>query len=198
MRVYLQELKKILRPAPLLLLAAFVALYSYISLYSEYTLRLRHPWTAVAYQIAGDVMELCGESLESGELERAYAVLDERYRTQLDEHIKQSPELRALGVTDYKGYCLLRCKLYYAYYNDYTPDPDETWPPDFENQPYYAPYYRDAGFPFDPDVTYTLTPAEQNVSDCHLESELGGIAGYRLERLHQEYIYWMEAHEESP
>ena len=110
MRVYAQELKKILRPAPLLLLAAFVMLYGYLTLYS-YHKELSWPPSKVGWQIARDVMDLCGESLESGELERAYAVLDERYQTQLDEHIRQSAELRALGVTDYKGFCQWRCNV---------------------------------------------------------------------------------------
>ena len=110
MRVFLQELRKIFRPVPVLLLTGVVAIYSLVLFALPYSWLTEAHNTSDSMAVARDLIPLCGLTVEPGELPPAAETLRLRYWADLEAAITADPGCAAIGVTDAESYCVLKWK----------------------------------------------------------------------------------------
>lgn len=181
MKVFIEELRKILRPLPLLVLAVFTALYAFVFMTQFYSMLNEYHTQSDRIQVCADLTKLAGTALEPKELDGAIQSLEEKYNKEIQDAIDKNPVFAGVGVTDYQSYCALETKIGYS-----RVFPDEDTPPDViaylekerealaSGETIYADYA-----PFEPGRDYTLTPAEKEYSKLQGD-ELLGYANWKL------------------
>ncbi|MDR1558977.1 MAG: ABC transporter permease [Clostridiales bacterium] len=169
MKIFIHEIKKILRPVPLLILAVFTALFGYMFIRSNINNLTTYHETSDQVALAADLIELCGPTWEANEIEDAVATLTARYISEFEEEIRDNPLFIAAGVTDYKSYRALNDKFVYMH----------LFPSEEEKKDMTAQHFRDIeeekqrlisgetiyddANPFDPETDYTLTAEEREM-----------------------------------
>lgn len=181
MKVFIEELRKILRPLPLLVLAVFTALYAFAFMSSYYSSFNEYHIQSDRIQVCADLTKLASTALEPEELDGAIQSLEEKYNKEIQDAIDKNPVFAGVGVTDYQSYCALETKIGYSRFF-----PDEDTPADViaylekerealaSGETIYADYE-----PFEPGRDYTLTPAEKEYSKLQGD-ELLGYANWKL------------------
>jgi hypothetical protein len=102
MNLFFQELKKTLRPIPLLVLVVVTALYSYTFLTVPYsTLNTMH-WTSDYIRLTAELKELVGEPVTGEKIAAGVDTLRQKSEAFIEEHISNIPELAELGVSDFE------------------------------------------------------------------------------------------------
>jgi hypothetical protein len=168
MKLFLLELRKILRPVPLLIFAAFTAIFSYMMIAPSIGQlnNFHEPSDYVA--VCADLIELCGPTLEPDELNPAIETLTERYTKELEAELAREPLFAEAGVTDYESFKAMDRKVNYAnlslenYYG-------------FLDEEYQIHDYA----PYDINEDYSLTEAEKKLDENYLFdmfAPTGGIA----------------------
>lgn len=170
MRVFIQELKKILRPLPLFILAVFTALYAFVVMESPFAYMTKVHETSDMVALCADLIELCGPTLEPEEVESAVKTLTDRYKSELEEAIRANPLFAEAGVTDYESYCVLEMKIDYSFVDAKYTQEDGV---EIDYQLYDWP-------PYDPNEDYTLTAAEQKIADQYLMGDMVPAIKLRL------------------
>ncbi|MDR2609885.1 MAG: hypothetical protein LBC58_00345 [Clostridiales Family XIII bacterium] len=192
MKLFFLELKKILRPVPLLLFAAFTAAFSYVVISSPFSYMTEYHETSDYVAVYADVAELYGPRLEPEELTPAIATLTARYTKELEAELARNPLYAAAGVTDYESYKAMDRKVNYALL------PLEDFYGFHEGE-----YQLNDYAPYDINEDYTLTEAEQKLADNGLINNMYAPAetfALRLriarQALPDEYN-WIDANRES-
>jgi len=168
MRIFLQELRKVARPLPLLILAVLNALSALMFLwYNSYDyIKLDNiSGDFIVYDIpsefmvCADLIGLVGTSLEPEELDDAYRTLHDKYRNEFNEIVKAEPIFAEIGVSDYESYRKFEDKRCYS---NLAPEEIEAL---ISGEADYGAYE-----PFDPEADYSLPP---NADEIYYE-----IRGY--------------------
>ncbi len=152
MSVYIHEVKKILRPVPLLASLVFVAVYSFmfLGIPIDYLTNVHQSCDHVS--VCEDLIGLCGPTIESeGELEGAVKTLSERYVGELEEGIRKEPLFWEAGIRDFTGLQALARKIYYGEMREVLQEGEE-----FQLYDYA---------PFDWGEDYTLSRVEREVDE---------------------------------
>jgi len=139
MKIFIQEIKKILRPVPLLALTALVGLYSFAYFRDLFYIYPRET-------VFADLVEIVGPKVNPDnpqELMDAVISLEERYHKQFEEEIKTIPGYVNAGITNHDEYYELLQKRGNLYLQQ-------------EIEEYGFTYEE-----FDMDADYTLTPREE-------------------------------------
>ena len=177
MKVFMHEIKKILRPVPLLALAVFAALFGYTFIESNINFLTTYNDTADQGALAADLVKLCGPTWEADEVENAVATLTARYISEFEVEVSANPLFAAAGVTDYAGYRALQTRFAYMHLfpseetiKELTDDGILNMDEFFRNieeekQRLISGMvtYGDDVDPFDPEADYTLTAEEREL-----------------------------------
>ena len=196
MKIFLHEIKKILRPVPLLILAVFTALFGYMFIESNIKFLTEYSDTADQVALAADLIELCGPTWEVDEVENAVSTLTGRYISEFDEEIRTNPLFIAAGITDYRGYRALQTKFAYMHLFPSEETIKEISADGIRNMDEYfreieeekqrlisgKVTYGDDVDPFDPETDYTLTTEERDlrwivITPANKLERLNGFAG---------------------
>jgi hypothetical protein len=178
MRLFIQELKKILRPLPLLVLAVSTGLFSFVFMESPFGYMTEYHETSDMVKLSADLIELAGPMLEPEEIEPAVETLSARYISEIETEIRKEPLFAAAGVSDYAGYRDLENKIGYSFLFPTAEERKDMSAESLRNleeerervangESVYADYD-----PFDPNRDYTLTTVEQEIKDKWLMNEM--------------------------
>lgn len=166
MKVFLEEIKKILRPLPVLILAAFTVIYAFVVLKEPYGWMTEYHTVCDSVAVSRDLIELCGPTLEPEEVDKAVETLSQRYIKELEQVISEDPLFAKASVTDYVSFYELERKIEFSYL-----DPEMIQDGDGLI----------LGYPgYDINKDYTLTPAEKELSEQGLMSNMTSALKYSL------------------
>jgi len=176
--VFWQEVRKILRPIPVLILVVAALIYGYVVLRYPYRNLTEFPHPTNYIQVAADFVELCGNTLEGDEFERAVETLEARYKEQIATAVRTDPRFAEAGVTDYEGYVALQRKILFSRVEEAD---GSYW--DQEMTDGHLGVYGVPCAPYNPQEDYTLTPAEQLIEQNDFSGEMTEYARNRLQCL---------------
>ena len=154
MKIFVQEVKKILRPVPLLVLFLLMALYWYTFLTGNMTISLRT-------QVFIDLTELVGNKFSVNEIDKVKAAvleLEARYIAEFNLDVQGNQNYIDAGIFNYDDYMVLRSK---QLYRDIDIEEWERYGRSLEEIHEIYSFYRNLPL-FDPEIDYTLTPAEEH------------------------------------
>lgn len=170
MKIFIHEIKKILRPVPLFILAVFTVLFGYMFIESNINYLTTYHETSDQVSLAADLIELCGTTWEANEVDNAVTALTARYISEFEGEIRANPLFIAADVTDYASYQALQTKFAYMHLFPSEEDKKEMTAQHFrdieeEKQRLISgeTIYGDADEPFDPEMDYTLTTEEREL-----------------------------------
>lgn len=170
MKIFIYEIKKILRPVPLLIMAVFTVLFGYMFIESNINYLTTYHETSDQVSLAADLIEMCGTTWEANEVDNAVTALTARYISEFEGEIRANPLFIAADVTDYASYQALQTKFAYMHLFPSEEDKKEMTAQHFrdieeEKQRLISgeTIYCDADKPFDPEMDYTLTTEEREL-----------------------------------
>ncbi|MDR0984685.1 MAG: hypothetical protein LBL93_06780 [Ruminococcus sp.] len=160
MKLYFMELKKILRPIPLLVLLLFIGVFVFSLIVNQFDYMTSVHETCDDFAVAADLTEVAGNSPTKAELDAAIDELTIKYKAELADAIQNSPVLQVAGITDYDSYLEIASKIQYSYVvkeENFNPEEWQAIP---------------GGPAYDADKDYSLTPAEKELSESGILSSL--------------------------
>jgi hypothetical protein len=185
MRVFIYEIKKILRPVTLLILAVFTVLSGFVMIIPNIN-AIANNYTV---EVTTDLIGLIGPKLEPDnqeKIEDAVSILSARYKNDLEAALRAEPLFAQAGVTDYSSFMALQSKIPYSFrlIDEFRAheemyrinDQHRGWPP------------------FDPDADYTLTQAEQDIFGRQLTNYEAPRPAQKLRILHEEILSSIESY----
>lgn len=179
MKIFIHEIKKILRPVPLFILAVFTVLFGYMFIESNINYLTTYHETSDQVSLAADLIELCGTTWEANEVDNAVTALTARYISEFEGEIRTNPLFIAADVTDYASYQALQTKFAYMHLFPSEEDKKEMTAQHFrdieeEKQRLISgeTIYCDADEPFDPEMDYTLTAEERELGWINITSAI--------------------------
>ncbi|MFP3153411.1 hypothetical protein LQZ18_03085 [Lachnospiraceae bacterium ZAX-1] len=171
MKLFLQEIRKILRPLPVLILVAFTILFVFSFIKAPYDYLNGYPMSSDYVKLSAQLKEIVGEPVTPEKIDDGIAVLRQRVEMQALENIRQHMDiLMPLGVTDYASYYALESKIFYSHSSEDQINEIVSYGASYSG---YAPY--------DPKADYTLTQAEADYAGRHGSFEFIGSASCQLE-----------------
>ena len=178
MRVFLQELKKIFRPVPVLLLVGVAVIYSLVLLVYPYRDLTEFPLSSERVAVAKDLLPLCGLTVEPGELPPAAETLRLRYWADMEAAIAADPGCAAIGVTDAESYFVLKWKEQHRIFPEMSEE-------DFQILQHW--YYDELRDTLDAVTDYSLTPAQLDFLETDFFYDCTKGAANRLIVLEETY-----------
>lgn len=179
MKIFIHEIKKILRPVPLFILAVFTVLFGYMFIESNINYLTTYHETSDQVSLAADLIEMCGTTWEANEVDNAVTALTARYISEFEGEIRANPLFIAADVTDYASYQALQTKFVYMPLFPSEEDKKEMTAQQFrdieeEKQRLISgeTIYGDANEPFDPGMDYTLTAEERELRWINITSAI--------------------------
>jgi len=173
MRIYLQELKKIFRPAPVLVVIAAAAVFGYILSWQYDWLNTVH-MSSDYIRLAAELKEEIGDDLTQESYDAAVETLIRRHKAALMQCVRGNPVFAEIGVTDFDSFLAFRSKAAYSLCSEEARREFETG----------AVSLGGMFNPYDPGLDYTLTDREESVAR---ELEWGEIVNFECQKL--DYIY---------
>jgi hypothetical protein len=171
MKLFLQEIRKIMRPQPIFILVAFTILFTFAFIKAPYDYLNDYPNSSDYVKLSTALKEIVGTPVTPKKIDDGITVLRQRVVKQALENIKHHLDILApLGVTDYESYYLLESKLFYSQL------PEERINEIVSYGAIYSGYA-----PYDPKADYTLTQAEAEYLSKHGSFEFIGSASFQLE-----------------